>query len=401
MMKRIKRTVKILSVCLAAVLFTENFLQVWNLSLCHEAEETELELYARSAVLMDGDSGRILYGKNEKEPMAMASTTKIMTCILALEQAEEDMVCTVSSYASSQPPVKLQMVEGDTFYLEDLLYSLMLESHNDTAVCIAENVGGSEEGFAAMMNQKAAKIGCKDTYFITPNGLDDEDEGGVHHTTASDLALIMRYCLKESPKKEKFLEITRADTYQFTNTARTRSYNCTNHNAFLHMMEGALSGKTGFTGNAGYCYVGALQQDGKLLIVSLLACGWPNNKRYKWSDTRRLMEYGLEHYEKKTMGTEELELKKLPVKNGKREEVEVQAEKIPFEFLLREDEEVTKKITMQENLTAPVPEGQQVGKVEYLINGEVYACGKILTAESSEKIDYKYCMDFLWKKFLL
>lgn len=367
---------------------------------CLAQEQENLELYARSAVLMDGDSGRILYGKDADQPMPMASTTKIMTCILVLEQEEPDQICSVSANAAAQPQVKLQMIQGDTFYMKDLLYSLMLESHNDTAVCLAENTAGSVEAFASLMNQKASELGCRDTYFITPNGLDAEDEGGVHHTTASDLARILRYCIRESSKAEEFLEITRTDTYCFTNIEGTRSYSCTNHNAFLHMMEGALTGKTGFTGNAGYCYVGALERDQKLLIVSLLACGWPNNKRYKWTDTRKLMEYGLEHYEKRKIGAESLSLEKIPVENGKKSAVSVQAENITCELLLREDEKVTRSIHLPESFPAPVSRGQEAGNIEYLIDGRVIVRGKILTTESSEEVDYLYYLQTAVKELL-
>ncbi|MCD7817565.1 MAG: serine hydrolase, partial [Lachnospiraceae bacterium] len=257
-------------------------------------QETTIELYAKSAVLMDGGSGRILYEQDGETPLPMASTTKIMTCILALEYMDDntDVICTVSGNASTQPQVKLGMIKDDRFYLYDLLYSLMLESHNDTAVCIAETVAGNVENFAAMMNAKAVEIGCKETYYITPNGLDAEDESGEHHTTASDLALVMRYCITGSPQSEAFLTVTQAAAYTFSNVSGTRTYSCVNHNTFLNLMEGALSGKTGFTSKAGYCYVGALERDGKLLIVALLACGWPNNRGYKWIDTRNLMNYG-------------------------------------------------------------------------------------------------------------
>ena len=208
-------------------------------------------LYAQSAVLMDADSGRILFSQNGQTERANASTTKIMTCILALEYGSLDDVVTASEKASSQPKVHLGVTSGETFYLRDLLYSLMLESHNDAAVIIAESVGKSVEGFADMMNAKAKEIGCRNTYFITPNGLDAADDQGIHHTTAEDLARIMKYCIMDSPKKEMFLEITRTPNYQFTDCSGKRTYSCNNHNAFLQMMEGALSGKTGFTADAG------------------------------------------------------------------------------------------------------------------------------------------------------
>ncbi|MGN0356226.1 MAG: D-alanyl-D-alanine carboxypeptidase family protein, partial [Blautia sp.] len=237
-------------------------------------------LYASSAVLMDGDSGRILYEKNGYEPRPMASTTKIMTCILALEEGNEEDVVTASFRAASSPKVRLGVTEGETFRFGDLLYSLMLESHNDAAVMIAEHLDGSVEKFAERMNEKAREIGCKNTYFITPNGLDAsvkiKGKEKVHSTTAADLSRIMRYCIMESPERENFLNITRTDSYSFYDGERKQNFACYNHNAFLGMMEGALTGKTGFTANAGYCYVGALQRDGKTLIVALLACGWPN-----------------------------------------------------------------------------------------------------------------------------
>lgn len=120
--------------------------------------------------------------------MAMASTTKIMTCILALENGQEQTVATASAKAAAAPKVHLGVREGEQFLLGDLLYSLMLESHNDAAVMIAETIGGSVEEFASLMNEKAAAIGCTDTHFVTPNGLDASDAGGDHHTTAADLA---------------------------------------------------------------------------------------------------------------------------------------------------------------------------------------------------------------------
>lgn len=190
---------------------------ILSMCLCRtpaKAQETEKgpgELYARSAVLMDADSGRILFGKEADKARPMASTTKIMTCILALEYGNPEEIVEVSAYAATMPKVKLYVRQGEKYRLKDLLYSLMLESHNDSAVVIAEAVGGSVEGFAAMMNQKARDIGCFDTYFITPNGLDAvvNDSGRTHSTTARDLAKIMAYCVTDSAAREEFLEITR------------------------------------------------------------------------------------------------------------------------------------------------------------------------------------------------
>ena len=135
-------------------------------------EQPVLRLYSKSAVLMDASSGRVLYEKNGEEQLPMASTTKIMTLILTLERADLEDIVEVSAYAASMPEVKLHIRQGEQYRLKDLLYSLMLESHNDSAVAIAEYVGGSVGEFAAMMNHKAEEIGCNNTCFITPNGLD-------------------------------------------------------------------------------------------------------------------------------------------------------------------------------------------------------------------------------------
>ena len=167
------------------------------------------------------------------------------------------------------------MKEGETYYLKDLLYALMLESYNDAAVAIAEHIGNTTEGFAEMMNEKARSLGCQNTYFITPNGLDAQIEGSdgtvlVHSTTAEDLARMMAYCVLESPEKERFLEITRTRNYCFSDTGNKKTVSCVNHNALLDMDKELLSGKTGFTGGAGYSYVAAEETEGRIFAIALL-----------------------------------------------------------------------------------------------------------------------------------
>ena len=364
--------------------------------------DAAFSLHARSAVLMDGDSGRILYEKEADTPLAMASTTKIMTCILALELGNGDQICTASANAAAQPQVKLGMQEAEQFYLQDLLYSLMLESHNDTAVCIAESVAGSVEAFAGKMNEKAVGIGCLDTCFLTPNGLDaGEENGNWHHTTAADLAEILRYCITESPKAAAFLKVTQTVGYSFSNVEKTKDYDCVNHNAFLTMMDGALTGKTGFTAKAGYCYVGALQDGGRLYIVSLLACGWPGHKSWKWSDTRRLMEYGLGSFQKRMIEDDSLADRILPVEGGQTSSVPVRADTGTFTFLMRDTEEVTRQVLLNTPLTAPVKAGEQVGSVHYFLDGEEVAASPVRAAADVDRADGIWYIKQIRKLFLL
>ena len=405
---KIRRT--LIGLACSAVLILTTFFPAAREARAQETgdEITASQLYAQSAVLMDADSGRILFAKNGQEERAMASTTKIMTCILALENGDLSEEITVSAEAASQPAVRLGMREGQRFRLNDLLYSLMLESHNDSAVAVAECVGGTVEGFAAMMNRKAMELGCSDTYFITPNGLDAEDETGKHHTTAADLARIMKYCIMDSEKKDAFLEITRTESYQFSDCDGSGSYSCSNHNSFLHMMEGALSGKTGFTADAGYCYVGALRRDDRTFIVALLACGWPNNKGYKWSDTRKLMDYALENYQYREFGTEE-ETVSVVVENGTAGgfpgadgvQIGASAETEPFRVLLKSGEEIDVEYDVPESVEAPVEKGQTLGTVVYSINGGTFREYPLTADASVRKRDFSVCLSYIRDCFFL
>ena len=376
-------------------------------------ETVQLQLYAQAAVLMDADSGRVLYGKNENEMLPMASTTKIMTCILALEYGNPDDIVEVSAYAASMPKVKLYMQEGEKYRLEDLLYSLMLESHNDSAVAIAEAVGGSVEEFAAMMNQKARDIGCYDTFFITPNGLDAvmNDTGQIHSTTAKDLAKIMAYCVMDSPAKEQFLEITQTREYHFCDESGNRSFGCSNHNSFLSMMSEAISGKTGFTNKAGYCYVGAVESEGRTSTMALLACGWPNHKTYKWSDMKTLTAYGMERYEYRDI-YEEKQFSAIPVIDGiagddatpyETAYVEVdlaQPEEKSLPWLLCEDDVVEVRVELAPQLAAPIHTGEEAGKVSYYLNQELILEYPVVTTGEVEKTNYPWVLRYVLGLFL-
>lgn len=354
-----------------------------------QAKEEPENLHAQSAVLMDAESGRVLFEKSGYDIKAMASTTKIMTCILALENGTEDTVVIFSENADGQPKVHLSATSGEQFYMKDLLYSLMLESHNDTAVAIAEAVSGSVKEFAFLMNRKAKEIGCENTYFITPNGLDATDDNGSHSTTAVDLARIMSYCVLKSPQKERFLEITSTTTHTFSNIEGNKIYSCVNHNAFLGMMSEAISGKTGYTSEAGYCYVGAVQSKGRTFVVALLACGWPNNKNYKWSDMREIASYALENYEyEEIMLPENLGLTSvengIPNTNKLFEEAEVKLEvknAASFKVLKKDSEIVEVKVQKEQKLIAPVKNGVEVGSINYYLNGKEIREFEIITRE--------------------
>ena len=379
-------------------------------------------LYALSAVLMDGDSGRVLYEKEGYTARPNASTTKVLTCILALENGVGDDYVMVSKKAALQPEVKLGLKEGEQYYLEDLLYSLMLKSHNDTAVAIAEHIGGSVEGFARMMNEKAKEIGCTNTHFVTPNGLDGADAGGIHQTTARDLALIMRYAVQN----KAYLHITQTKDYSVSDISGKRHFSVHNANALLDMTPDAVSGKTGFTGNAGYCYVAACENEGRSFIISLLGCGWPNNKTYTWKDTMKLLEYGKANFHKEVYW-QEPDIPLISVTDGiaaannkdlEREEntqvdkkekenqeayvngiIQAPKEEKEKEVLLKENEKVSCDLQLETQLQAPVEKGQKIGKVTFSLGEQVLGEYFVTSDRNIVKITYLWCVNKVFHDF--
>lgn len=372
--------------------------------------DKQFSLYARASVLIDADNMRVLYGNNENTRMACASTTKIMTLLVALEYGKLDDIVTISSYAASQPDVQLDAGKGEQYCLEDLLYIMMLKSYNDVAVAVAEHVGGILNGdtsfneskeeslkdvqkFADMMNKKAVSIGCRNTYFITPNGLDATDDTGYHSSTAYDLALIGAYAIK----LEKVTQICTTRSYSYMEINRKRTGTVYNADRFLDMVPGAVGLKTGFTGEAGYCFVGAVKQEGRSFVSVVLGSGWPPNKNYKWSDTKTLMNYGMDNYFPQTLHEYESEYKKIAVRNGTRDTVMTY---IPFEVecIVSDSDVVNVVYECEEVIKAPVQPNEEVGRVCIYINDRLMYRLPILTAEGcSEKNMEWYLRYFVMK----
>lgn len=343
-----------------------------------QEEEEKLSLNARAAVLMDADSGRILYGKNETMAFPMASTTKIMTLIVALEHNEPDQIVMASAGASAMPEVRLGVHEGERYRMEDLYYAMMLESFNDAAMMIAEGTVGSVKNFAELMNEKAISLGCTQTYFITPNGLDAADEKGVHSSTAEDMAKIMRYAIDN----EDFLKITQTADYSFTDCDRKRSFEVHNKNVLLTMMDGVLSGKTGYTADAGYCYVCAVKKDDRTFIVALLGSGWPPHKGYKWSDVQTLLDYGDKNYRYQTIDISKgVPNRQVHVMNGEQDFATVRAKQTNYRFLLSSEDKVHVESVLPGQLEAPVEAGQSVGSIRIFVNGDLTAENDYITAD--------------------
>ena len=349
------------------------------------ADEEKVVKYAKSAVLIDGDSGRILYEKSAHNKVSVASTTKIMTCILVIENGNLGDMVTPSDYAIAMPKVKMHLDSKDKYKLEDLLYAMMLESYNDVAVAVAEHIAGSVEKFAELMNIKAKAIGMKDTNFVTPNGLDAKNQ----YSTAYDMALLGMY----ATNNELFVKITNTRNYSFV-SENGRRVSVSNKDAFLDKMSDAIGIKTGFTGNAGYCFVGALKNENKKLISCVLACGWPPNKGYKWNDTLSLMKYG-ENYNYKEIVDIQNDFVKYDVRNGVENILNTYTNE-KFGLLLKNDDKVDKKIVISKK-NAPIFKNEVVGYENIYVNNIKIKAIEIKAKHNIKKYEFKYCL----KKFFL
>lgn len=339
------------------------------------------KIYSKGSILIEKDSKRILYEKNGQEPLPMASTTKIMTCIVALENANLDDIVIVSNLAAKAPKVKLGLHQGEKQRLGDLLYSLMLESHNDTAVAIAEHVGGSVEGFCQMMTEKAKEIGAEGANFETPNGLD----GPNHHASAYDMAVIAAYAI-DNPK---FIEITNTPSIHIPTkeVEGSKPHDLQNKNRFLSSYQGAIGIKTGFTSKAGHCFVGAVDKENMQLVGVALGAGWDSNgKSRKYTDVIKLMNYGFNNYDKYKVLDEEDCSKQVAVEKGKEEIVELYGnEKIILPLTKEEVEKVQLKVTLPETIIAPVEEGQVIGRIDVVCDNVVLGSSELMAAKAIDK----------------
>lgn len=350
----------------------------------------EMKINARSAVLIDADSGRVLWERESEAPMAMASTTKIMTAIVALENSDIHTVTTVSKNAVAAPPVKLHLKAGEHITIEQLLYAMLLQSSNDAAVAVAEAVCGDVESFCRLMNKKAKELDCTDTVFETPNGLDK----GEHHSTAYDMARISAYAIKNN----EFIKISNTLNYSFSTDMG--SYSVFNKDRLLTEYSGAIGIKTGFTGKAGHCFAGAAKRGDVTLVSVVLASGWGSTgKNKKWTDTKQILDYGFNNYKKCSIIHRNEKVGSIKVDKAKTESVEVAYAK-DYEALISDKDRVEIKKNIEMKLTAPVTKGQRVGNAEVFINGERQCDIELITQQEAERIDIIYELNIILKEWI-
>lgn len=345
---------------------------------------SELNVSSESAIVIEQNTGRILYSKNIDKERAMASTTKIMTAIVAIENGNLDEVVTVSENAAGIEGSSIYLEANEQLTLEELLYGLMLRSGNDAAYAIAEHIGGGDvENFIDMMNRKAKEIGANNTHFMNPHGLHHEE----HYTTAYDLAKITAYAMKNETFKT--MVSTKKKTISWSNHEWNRSL--TNKNKMLWNYEGGNGVKTGYTTDAGKCLVSSALRNNMQLIGVVL------KSNDIWKDSTTILDYVFDHYEPYKVVLKDEYLKSIPVKEGVKDRISTYCkEDIIIPIRKEEKDKIEVKINLPEQIQSPIIREQIVGKLEVYISNEKVDSTDIYVKDSIEKKNTQN----MFKKFI-
>lgn len=339
------------------------------------------KISAGAAIVMDAVSGRVLYEKNAYSRRSIASTTKIMTAIVALENGNDEDEVIVSKRAAAIGGSTVNLKAGKAYKFKDLLYAMMLRSGNDAAIAVAEHVGGSVELFAEMMNRKAAEIGATNTNFVTPHGLDDPQ----HYSTPYDLALITQYALKN----EKFCKIvgTKNSTFQGNNINNT--------NEMLSLYPGVDGVKTGYTGQAGRCLVTTATKDGWRIISVVLNCP---SRTVRAQNSKTLLNYAFGSYRNYDYLEKGQQVYEISVHKGLEAKVPVYSDSDISIPLKQEEVDKVKVIyNFPEKVEAPIKNDTMVGTIDYMLEGKLLASSEIKSLNTVERKDFYYYFDNIFK----
>ena len=334
--------------------------------------EGSVSLSAKSAILINAETGDVYFSKNAEEKLPMASTTKIMTALVALENSKLTDTVEIDRRAVGIEGSSVYLTEGELLTMEDLLYSLLLASANDAAVAIAIEVGGNIKAFADMMNEKALLLGLKNTHFENPHGLDSEE----HYTTAHDLAVIAAKALEN----ESFAKIASTVKYSFESKNGTRTV--VNHNKLLKLYEGCIGVKTGFTKKSGRCLVSAAERDGLRLVA--VTIGAPDD----WQDHTKMLNFGFSSYKKVVFVTKQEYSVSLPLTGGYDQTVLCRNSSEIYAFVPSDIDVARYRLeaTLPHFLYAPIDKGQRVGSLKLTFDGELVAESDILAEYSVDKV---------------
>lgn len=367
-MKRSSTSIYIAVLLITAFIFS--FLTIYAFG---EHKSGGFSVSARSAVLYQPEIDNFLYSKDADVRLPMASTTKIMTALVALENSVLSEIVEVEDSAIGTEGSSAYLRQGDTLTMEELLYALLLQSANDAAVAIACHIGGDVEGFSALMNDRACQLGLTDTHFTNPHGLDDDE----HYTTARELSLIAA----EAMRNPTFKKI--ASTYKKTFAIEDRTRTYVNHNKLLRLYDGCIGVKTGFTKKSGRCLVGAAEKEGLTFITVTLDA--PSD----WSDHKKMLDFGFESLEKITLASGFDHMYKIPLLDGENEYLTVANPDGAEMITERTEQEIAEHVRLVKYGIAPINRGDKLGEIIYTSDGKEVARVPLVALESVKKKENK------------
>ena len=335
-----------------------------------DADDKLPSVTARSAVVLEARTGRVLYERNMDERRFPASTTKIMTLIIALEKGNLDDVVTVGHHAAGTEGSTLWLEEGDKITLRELLYGMMMHSGNDATVAIAEHIAGSVDRFARLMTDKAHELGARDTNFVNANGLPDD----AHYTTAHDMALIAAYGYS-LPEFEDIVS-TKEITFPWV---KDDTHRLRNENQMLWLYEGGNGVKTGYTDAAGRCLVAGAKRDGIQLVSVVLDSNW------MWNDSILLLDYGFAHIDRTTVVREGTQVGTVAVTGGRTRRIGVQAKETLVLPAVDGAAGYEQQVDLPRDIKAPVKKGDVVGTLRVLYEGREVAKTDLVAMQGAER----------------
>ncbi len=357
------------------------------------AADVEAQLVtAPSAILIEKESGQVLYELNADEQLHIASVTKTMTTLLIMEAIASGKIklsdnVTTSEYAASMGGSQVFLEVGEQMSVEDMLKAIIIASGNDAAVAMAEHIAGTESAFVELMNKRAQSLGCKNTHFINCNGLDETAE---HYSTARDIALISCELLKH-PKFSEYSTI-------WMDTLRNGEFGLSNTNKLIRFYNGANGIKTGFTSEAKFCLAASAKRDGMQLVATVLAA--PSSAD-RFSSATKLLDYGFANYSVVNAAQKIGSLSPLPVLGGKEDSITPAASpKCNFIVKKGNQDKIDIKTDFEENIKAPISKGQKLGTATLLINGEKVAVCDLEATKAIERMSIPTMMGKILKMWL-
>ncbi len=346
------------------------------------AGAVNLELNAKSALLMDVATGTVLFEKECHERLAPASVTKVMTMLLIMEAVDSGRISmtdtvTASQAAAAKGGSQIFLKEGESMTVSDMLKSIAVSSANDCACAMAEHLAGSEGAFVEMMNQRAAELGMADTHFVNCTGLDDDPNAAEHRTSAYDIAIMSRELLKDHPDIKKFTTI-------WMDTVRNGTFGLSNTNKLIRFYQGATGLKTGYTTGAGYCLSASAKREGMELIAVVMGC---ENSQKRSADCKAMLDYGFANYSVVRPALKEG--RTIPVDLGKQSAVPVELEQTRELLVDRAKRtSLSARVEMAQVLRAPVQKGQRVGTLTVYSDDKMLIQLPLIASQAVERLHF-------------